>query len=140
MHRNEAYVYEALRSGAKAYVLKDDSADELITAIRQVKSGLCYLSSSLQLQSAKPFGDITDNANFDPLEQLTAREKEILYLAVKGLANADTSTKLGISRRTVETHSRHFMHKLGLSNRSQLIQFAIRHGISSKDKISNANL
>ncbi len=139
MQCNEAYVYEALSSGAKAYVLKDNTADELIAAIRQVSEGSCYLSSSLQVRSIQAYKKKTEIDTFDPLEQLTAREKEILHLAIKGWCNTDIASKLGISPRTVETHCTNFMHKLSVSNRSQLIQLAIQHGIVSTNNILMEN-
>lgn len=139
MQCNEAYVYEALRSGAMGYVLKDNTAEELITAIRQVRNGLSYFSSSLHIQSKEMYDDIPETESMDPLGQLTAREKEVLYLAIKGLCNADIASRLGISQRTVETHCTNFMHKLGVSSRSRLIQYAIQHGIASKNNISMEN-
>ena len=139
MHCSEAYVYEALRSGAKAYVLKENTADELIAAIRQVRAGFCYLSPSLEVRSIQAYKKKTDTDTFDPLEQLTAREKEIVHLAIKGWSNADIASKLGISQRTVETHCTNFMHKLSVSNRSQLIQLAIQYGIVSANNILMEN-
>lgn len=129
MHCNEAYIYEALRSGAKAYILKDNTADELITAVRHVRDGLNYLSSSLPVRAIEAYQKKTEIDTLDPLDQLTMREREVLQLAVKGRGNADIASELGISQRTVETHCTNFMHKLGVSNRHQLVQLAIQRGI-----------
>jgi DNA-binding NarL/FixJ family response regulator len=136
MHCNEAYIYEALRSGAKAYILKDNTADELITAVRHVRDGLSYFSSSLPSHAIEAYKKKAEVDSLDPLEQLTTREREILQLAIKGRGNAEIASELGISQRTVETHCTNFMHKLGVTNRNQLVQFAVQRGIlSSPDRL-----
>lgn len=138
MHNNEAYISEALRSGAKAYIIKDDTADELIKAIRKVRDGSIYLSSSLPLMAIEAYQEKSKINIFDSIEQLSRREHEIMQLAIKGCSNFDIASKLGISQRTVETHCANFMRKLGVSNRSQLIQFALQRGMISRvDQLSN---
>ncbi len=129
MHSNEAYVLEALRSGAKAYVLKESPTEELVRAIHEVYCGRRYLSSSLTERVIEAYTKNTEAQAIDPYDQLTSREKEILQLAAQGHTNNMIASRFFISPRTVETHRTNFMRKLNLHNHSQLIQFAIRHGL-----------
>jgi two-component system, NarL family, response regulator NreC len=129
MHSNEAYVLEALRSGARAYILKESSPDELVRAIKEVSSGRRYLSAPLTERAIEAYTQKTEMKPMDPFEQLTTRELEILQLAAQGNTNSDIAARLFISPRTVETHRTHLMRKLNLLNHAQLIQFAIQHGI-----------
>jgi two-component system, NarL family, response regulator NreC len=129
MHSNEAYVLEALRSGAKAYILKESSPDELVHAIREVSSGRRYLSSPLSERAIEAYTQKTEAKTTDPFDQLTTREREILQLAAQGCTNTEIANRLFISPRTVETHRTNLMRKLELHNHSQLIQFAIQHGV-----------
>ena len=129
MHSNEAYVLEALRSGAKAYILKESPPEELILGIREVVAGHQYLSSPLSEKSIDSYTQKAENSNNEPFSTLTAREREILLLIAQGRSNSEIADELSISARTVETHRTNLMHKLGLHNHAQLMQFAIRKGI-----------
>lgn len=129
MHSNEAYVLEALRSGAKGYIIKESPPDELIRAIREVASGRRYLSSPLTERAIEAYTQKHEAKPTDPYEQLTTREREILHLTAQGCTNSDMASRLYISPRTVETHRTNLMRKLGLHTHSQLIQFAIQHSI-----------
>jgi DNA-binding NarL/FixJ family response regulator len=129
MHNNEAYVLEALRSGAKAYILKESPPEELVRAIKEVSSGRRYLSSPLTERAIEAYTQRTEVKPIDPYDQLTTREREILQLTSQGCTNTDIASRLYISPRTVETHRTNLMHKLDLHNHAQLIQFAIQHDI-----------
>lgn len=129
MYSNEAYVLEALRAGAKAYVLKSATSDELIRAIRQVVSGRRYLSPPLSERAIEAYSRKAEGTVMDPYETLTTREREVLQLAAEGFTNAEIAAKLSISPRTAETHRTNLMRKLGLHSQSDLIRFAIRRGI-----------
>jgi DNA-binding NarL/FixJ family response regulator len=129
MHKSEVYVQEALRSGAKAYVLKESSPEELVHAIREVAAGRRYLSAPLTELAIEAYSQLGESSNDDPFEQLTAREREILQFTAQGYSNGDIASRLFISPRTVETHRTNLMRKLELHNHSQLIQFAIQRGI-----------
>lgn len=129
MHSNEAYVLEALRSGARAYVLKESPPEELILGIREVVAGHQYLSSPLSEKSIDSYTQKVEFSENEPFSSLTAREREILFLIAQGRSNSEIADELGISARTVETHRTNLMHKLGLHNHAQLMQFAIRKGI-----------
>jgi two-component system, NarL family, response regulator NreC len=129
MHSNEAYVLEALRSGAKAYILKESPPEELVHAIHEVHAGRRYLSSPLTERAIEAYTQKTEVQTIDPYDQLTTREREILQLAAQGRTNNEIATRFFISPRTVETHRTNLMRKLDLHSHSQLIQFAIQRGL-----------
>ena len=127
MYDNEAYVLEALRNGAAAYVLKGAGASELIHAIYEVLAGRRYLSPPLSERAIETYLGKALEAPAVPHETLTTREREVLYLAIEGLSNSEVAARLGISPRTAETHRANFMRKLGLQNQTDLIRYAVRH-------------
>ncbi len=129
MHSNEAYVLEALRSGARAYILKDNTTEDLGNAIREVAAGRRYLSAPLSERAIEAYLQKSVVNNNDPYEQLTTREREILQMVVQGISNSEISTRLFISPRTVETHRSNVMHKLGLRTHAELLRFAIMRGL-----------
>lgn len=114
MHANEAYVLEALRAGAAAYVLKESTSMELVRAIHEAIAGRRYLSPPLSERAIEVYGQKTKEAMQDPYETLTTREREVLHLAAQGYTNAEIAKMLTLSSRTVETHRAHMMRKLGL--------------------------
>lgn len=125
---NEAYVAEALRAGAKAYVLKESSFEELVQAIRKSATGQHFLSLALSERVIEAYLKKRD-APVDPYETLTTREREVLLLASHGQSNAKIAERLVISRRTVEVHRAKMMHKLNLANQIELVRFALQRGI-----------
>ncbi len=134
MHSSEAYVLEALRAGAKAYVLKDAPPEELVYAIREAFAGRRYLSSPLSENAIEVYTRDAESTRQEPYDQLTMREREILQLSAQGLTNVAIGSRLFISPRTVETHRTNLMRKLELHNHTQLVQFALQHGIITKQK------
>jgi two-component system response regulator NreC len=129
MYSNEAYVVEALRAGAKAYVLKESTGTELVRGIREVLAGRHYLSPPLSEWAISTYIEKTKDALLDPYDTLTTREREVLHLAAHGYTNAEIATRLYISRRTVEFHRANVMRKLVLHNQSHLVCYAIERGI-----------
>jgi len=129
---NEAYVTEALGSGAAGYVLKKSSAADLVQAVHEVVAGRRYLSPALSERAIEAYvryvQQIRDSAP-DPYETLTPREREVLHLVAEGHTNAEVAERLSISPRTVETHRANMMHKLGLHTPTDLIRYAMQHGI-----------
>src|SRR6266581_6590625 len=113
MHANEAYVLEALRHGAAAYVLKETSSAELVQAVRAVVAGRRYLSRSLSERALEAYARRAE-ATPDLYETLTTREREVLHLAAEGCNNSEIGARPSISPRTVEIHRRQLMRKLGL--------------------------
>jgi len=129
MHSNEGYVLEALRSGAKAYILKDNTTEELVRAIREVAAGHRYLSSPLSERAISAYTEKTSIDSNDPYESLTSREREVLQMAAQGLSNSEIASRLFISPRTVETHRANVMRKLGVRSHAELIKYAMLRGI-----------
>ena len=129
MHANEAYVLEALRYGADAYVLKDSSAAELVRAVREVIAERYYLSPPLSQRAIEAYLQKAESATSDPYDTLTSREREVFQLAAEGNNNAEIAARLSISPRTAEAHRASIMRKLGLHTQADLIRYALRRGI-----------
>ena len=134
MHADEGYVLEALRAGAKAYVLKDSIADDLLHAMREAILGRRYLSHPLSEQVIEGYLQKEEGAALKPHERLTVREREVLHMLAQGLNNEEIAVRLSVSRRTVEVHRAHVMHKLGVHNQVQLLRYAIQAGITHPGK------
>jgi two-component system, NarL family, response regulator NreC len=133
MYSKEAYVLAALNNGASAYVLKGSDTRELVRAIHSARRGERYLSPPLSEQSLEEYIQLTRGQDFDPLETLTNRERQILHLAAGGCSNHEIARQLTISTRTVEQHRARVMEKLALHNQSELVRFAIQNGIIALD-------
>lgn len=134
MHSSDAYVVEALRAGALGYVVKDASAQELITAIRTVSRGEHYLSKPFSEKGIHTYLSQSQVGTTDPFDLLTRREREVLHLAAQGQTAAGIAEHLGISPRTVEIHRANLMHKLELETTGDLVRYALRKGIISLDE------
>jgi two-component system response regulator NreC len=133
MHASEAYVLEALRNGAAAYVLKNASADDLVRAVHEVSGGRRYLSPPLSERAIEAYSEKTVTS-VDRYETLTTREREVLQLAAEGNSHLAIATRLGISPRTAEVHRANLMRKLELRNQTDLIRYAIRRGLISTEE------
>jgi len=112
-------ISRALKAGAKAYVLKDISADQLIGCIRDVLAGKTYLAPSAAAKLAEGVTHV----------QLTPREMAALRLMADGKANKEIARDLTISERTVKTHLGHLFEKLGVTSRTEAIKVATRRGL-----------
>ena len=116
-------IARALHAGAKAYVLKDISADALIACIHDVLAGKTYLAPAAAAKLAERVTRI----------QLTPRELAALRLMADGKANKEIASDLGISERTVKTHLGHLFEKLGVTSRTEAIKIATRRGLVRMD-------
>jgi len=125
----DEYVYEALRAGASGFVLKDDPAEQLISAVRTVAAGNALLSPAITKRVIRQFTRITRPAPPKELGELTEREREILRLIATGLSNAEIGRELYISETTVKTHVTHVLQKLGLRDRVQAVVLAYQAGL-----------
>ncbi len=112
-------IARALKAGAKAYVLKDISADALVDCIRDVLAGKTYLAPAAAAKLAEGVTRV----------QLTPREMATLRLMADGKANKEIAVELGISDRTVKTHLGHLFEKLGVTSRTEAIKVAMRRGL-----------
>ena len=125
----DEYVYEALRAGASGFVLKDDPAEQLISAVRTVAAGNALLSPAITKRVIRQFTRITRPAPPKELGELTEREREILRLIATGLSNAEIGRELYISETTVKTHVTHILQKLGLRDRVQAVVLTYQAGL-----------
>ena len=112
-------ISRALKAGAKAYVLKDISADDLLGCIRNVLAGKTYIAPAAAAKLAEGVTRV----------QLTPREMAALKLMADGKANKEIATALDISERTVKTHLGHLFEKLGVTSRTEAIKVATRRGL-----------
>ena len=130
MHDKEAYIIEALKLGADAYVLKGADSRELVLAIHHVLNNEePYMCSQINERAIQNHFTKRTDELLDPLETLTNRERDVLLLAADGLTNAEIGDSLTISIRTVEVHRANMMRKLGLRNQAELLHFAMRRGL-----------
>jgi DNA-binding NarL/FixJ family response regulator len=129
MHADESYVLAALRSGARAYVLKEAPAHDLVHAIREALVGRHYLSPPISERAIEHYITRSEAETLDPYETLSAREREVLHLTAEGHSAAEIGEQLSISPRTVETHRTRLMRKLDIHTQTDLIRFALRRGI-----------
>ena len=132
-HANEEYVIRALRSGAAGYMLKDAAAAELRVAIDSVIQDKTYLSPSISRTVIDSYLKRV-GGSFSPLEQLTARQREILQLVAEGKNTKEIAGLLGISIKTVEAHRLQLMARLDIHDVPGLVRYAIRSGLVSSEK------
>jgi DNA-binding NarL/FixJ family response regulator len=133
MHDDIAYVSEARRKGAGAYVVKGADKAQLEAAIRAVMAGKRYLSPPLSEEALQVYQRRTASPTLDRYETLTAREREVLHLTLAGLSRAEIAERLVISSRTVEVHRSNVMRKLGVRNQAELFQYAVSRGLLRSD-------
>lgn len=133
MHKEDDYVIQALRNGAKGYVIKDTGPSELVVAIHQVMKGETYLSPAIDERIRVQLDNHPGEPLEDPYEQLTSREREVLQLVAEGYTGKEIGDRLTISPRTVEQHRANIMRKLGLANQREIVRYALRKGILAID-------
>jgi DNA-binding NarL/FixJ family response regulator len=127
----DEYVYEALRAGASGFVLKDDSPEQLIAAIRTVAAGNALLSPTVTRRVIQRFTRMPPLAPPKELEELSEREREVFRLIARGLSNAEIGRELYISETTVKTHITHILQKLDLRDRVQAVVLAYQTGLAN---------
>jgi DNA-binding NarL/FixJ family response regulator len=130
----DEHVYEALRAGASGFLLKDVPADQLVHAIRVVAAGEALLAPSVTRRLITAFTRrLPPGAGrppgFDGLDELTAREVEVLTLLAEGLSNAEIAGRLFVGEATVKTHVARVLTKLGVRDRVQAVIVAFRAGL-----------
>jgi DNA-binding NarL/FixJ family response regulator len=127
----DEYVYDALRAGASGFLLKRTPATELVNAIRVVAEGEALLAPSVTRRlidefARRPQGD---RPSPDALDDLTAREREVLELIAQGMSNREIAAQLFVSEGTVKTHIKRIFYKLGLRDRTQAVILAYDVGL-----------
>ena len=125
---NREYVFPILKAGAAGYVLKHAAATDLVSAIRAVYAGGSFLHPAV----AKTVLDrylTQQQPSEDPYESLSDRETQVLRLVAEGRTNREIAELLVLSIKTVMGHRANMMEKLGIHNRTELVKYAIRHGL-----------
>ena len=127
----DEYVYDALRAGASGFLLKDVPPEHLIDGIRSVASGDALLAPSITRRLIEEFVRSAPARTAAPegLDELTARELEVLQLIARGMSNAEIAKELFVSETTVKTHVAHVLMKLGLRDRVQAVVLAYEAGV-----------
>ena len=127
----DEYVYEALRSGASGFLLKDDPADQLIAAVRVVARGDALLAPQITRRLIAEFARHQPATHRpEQLKTLTERELEVLRLVARGLSNAEIACELYVSETTIRTHVGHLLGKLDLRDRVQAVVLAYETGLA----------
>ncbi len=129
MHSESSYIVKMLEAGASGYLLKDAGSSELITAIKTIAAGDSYYSRQV---SDTLIENLTRGGKISPAKTgvpLTRRELEVLRLIAEEYSNPEIAEKLYISIRTVDTHRRNLLEKLGVKNTAGLVKYAIKHGL-----------
>jgi DNA-binding NarL/FixJ family response regulator len=128
VHGDPPFVRSAIALGADGYVLKNGRAAEIVSAIRAIVNGGSYFSPAVareiveQLRAPQPASD-------DPFALLSAREREVLHLIATGLSAKEVAVELSVSTKTVEAHRTSLMRKLGVRKATELVRYALRHGL-----------
>lgn len=132
MHQDEAQIVSAMQAGAQGYLLKDAAVAELSQAIDAVMAGDVYLSrdvpKTVAAVLAKPCADP------NPLMRLSSRQREILQRIAEGQSTKEIGYDLNLSVKTVETHRRELMDRLGIHDVASLTRFALRSGLAIADR------
>jgi DNA-binding NarL/FixJ family response regulator len=130
MHQSEQVVREVLQAGARAYVLKSDADQSLLTAIEALLEHKPFLTPNVtDFVLTGYMNDAREPAEPQPKTRTTPREREIIQLLAEGKSNKEVASALGISTRTAEVHRANIMRKLGVDSLGDLIRYAIRNRI-----------
>ncbi|MGZ4135210.1 MAG: response regulator [Tumebacillaceae bacterium] len=130
MHDDEEYLFRVLQAGASGYILKSAPDQDLLTAIRTVKSGAAYLHPSATKSLIQEFLQrVHKGEDVEQFQVLTNREQEILTLIAKGYSNKEIAENLIVSVKTIESHKAKIMEKLHMKSRHELVSYAIKKGL-----------
>jgi DNA-binding NarL/FixJ family response regulator len=127
MHHNTAYVHEAMRAGARGYVLKSAPKEELLAAIRALTAGGGYLQPAITGTVLRRL--LSDTRVAGGRSPITAREVQILEAVADGKSNKEIAGALAIAEDTVKTHLRNLFEKLGAADRAQAVAIALRQNL-----------
>jgi len=133
MHGDRRYVREALRAGARGYVLKEAGFSELSHVIAEVLAGRLYLSPAVGEQIVQDYLRLADDEPGGVFAVLSAREREVLQMLAEGKPTKAIAAELYLSVKTVESHRKQVMDKLGIRSVAELTKYAIREGLTSLD-------
>jgi len=124
MHADPHIARRALKAGALGYLTKDVSPEQLLDAIHRVAAGRSYVDPSLNAELIR-----AEQAPAEPMALLSARERQVLIALVKGKAPTDIASELNLAPNTVSTYKARLMEKLNQGSLSELVRYALRHGL-----------
>jgi DNA-binding NarL/FixJ family response regulator len=132
MHSEEAYITQAMKAGARGYLLKDSADTDLIRAVAAVAAGKSFFSPVVAKVMLDDYvRHLADKGIVDRFEALSEREREIFQLIAEAHSNKEIADLLSVSPATVETHRAHILQKLDVHNTAELVLYAVRRGIIS---------
>jgi two-component system response regulator NreC len=127
MHLDESYVMRSINAGARGYLLKDATDEDLLPAIRAVAAGKTFFSPAVSAVLAEEFiQQLKERGLDDSYELLTDREREVLQLLAEGRSNKEVAALLDVGVSTVETHRANMMQKLNLHSTAEIVLYAVR--------------
>ena len=130
MYGDESYIIRALSAGARAYLLKSATDEDLLPAVQAVASGKPFFSPAVAAVLVEDYvRRLQTRGLTDSFLLLTDREKEVLQLLAEGRSNKEVATLLDLGLSTVETHRANLMQKLGLHNTAEIVLYAVRKGM-----------
>ena len=132
-YMDDKWLFEAIRSGASGYLMKDRPRQELIDAIKGTAAGDAYIDPSVAGKVLSSVASGSSKKEFDQSYNFSEREQEILTLLAEGLSNAEISQRLWLSEGTVRNYTSTLFAKLGVSDRTQAVILAMRQGLVSFD-------
>jgi DNA-binding NarL/FixJ family response regulator len=130
MHADRRFVIEALKAGARGYLLKDSAIEEVLKAIDAIMSNQVYLSRRITNIVVEDYVQMAKSSGSTVYSLLSAREREVLQLVAEGRNTKEIASHLNVSVKTVETHRKQVMDKLGLHTIAELTKYAIREGLT----------
>jgi len=134
MHSGSHHFYQAMAAGAHGYLIKDDSDNELLTAIRTIREGKPYISSQLSPEvTGEVIAGLRDQVKA-PFLSLSEREKEVLHLVVQGFSSRAIGGRLNLSPRTIDHHRASLLRKFKMKNTVDLVNHVIRMGVLPADE------
>ena len=128
MHGDREFIVESLKAGAKGYILKESSSEELNQAIISVYNGSYYIAAAIMPIIIEDYLRLLKNYGSNKNSPLSERELEILKLFVNGASSKQIAAQLSISKNTVDTHRRRILDKADCNNLAELTHYAIRNG------------
>jgi len=132
MHADEAYIIQALKAGARGYMLKDSADADLIRGVSAVAAGKSFFSPAVSKVMLDDYvRHLAEKGVADRFETLSEREREIFQLIAEGHSNKAIADLLFVSPATVETHRAHILQKLDVHNTAELVLYAVRRGVIS---------
>jgi DNA-binding NarL/FixJ family response regulator len=130
MHADRRFVTESLRAGATGYLLKDCDFSEVLRAVQAVTAGTIYLGSRVSESVLREYVAVAKSLDASAFSVLSPREREVLQRVAEGKSTKETAGLLRVSVKTIETHRKQIMDKLGLHTVAELTKYAIREGIT----------